>query len=210
MTQSQDQIARRAAELLRDGLAGDIQEAVDQARRAAGGLTGPPPGRDQVRRHLEAMQMSRAGWTGWHADRLERLQELEQFLATMEHFLDPLEIRVAGRAAKGELDEGDRIHIRIWIDGDLSELASVLETAGLGPSVAGSRPVKRTKANGLSRLATLDFDMEHLQVQLSLCPPRELVTLECNLVSGGPIELASPDDIRKLIEQVPRDSDHAG
>lgn len=209
MSRSQDHTARRAAELLRDRLAGDIREAIQQACRGPDAVPGPPPTVEQVRRHVDAMNMAREGWTGWQAGRRARLLEVEQFLASMEYFLDPLELRVAGRAARGEVDEGDCVHVRAWTDGDLDDAARVLEAAGLGTPQVGSRRVKRTVAAGLSRLGTMAFAGETVEIQVSLCPLREIVTLDRNLVTGGPIDLASPGAIRAMLQETGPGSDHA-
>ncbi|MEE2907110.1 MAG: hypothetical protein VX527_04675 [Planctomycetota bacterium] len=210
MSQSQDQTARRAAELLRDQLARDIREAIHQACRESHAIQGPPPTVEQVRRHVDAMAMASQGWASWQDDRRARLQEVEQFLSSMEYFLDPLELRVAGRAAQGSLDAGDCVHIRAWTDCDLDDAAVVLENAGLGTPEIGSRSVQRSVANGLARLGTMVFAGDSITFQVSLCPVRELVTLERNLVTGAPIDLASLGRIRTIIEEMDSSSDHTG
>ncbi len=153
--------------------------------------------------------MSQQGWTQWHAQRVERLRDLEQLLASLEYFFDDLELRVTGRPARGQIDPGGTVHIRLWIDGTLGELASMLETTGSGIPEISSRPVKRGLAKGTARLGVLDLSLECIDVRISVCPEKSVVRESANLVTGQPIELASPDDIRRLIDEAPGDSDYA-
>lgn len=207
MSQSQDQTARRAAELLRDQLARDIREAIHQACREPHAVQGPPPTVEQVRRHVDAMAMEKQGWASWQEDRRIRLQELEQFLTAMDYFLDSLEARVAGRAARGLIDVGDCVHIRAWTPRGLEDAAVVLEAGGLGTPEIGSRAVQRAVAAGVPRLGTMTFPGDSTTFQVSLCPNRELVTLERNLVTGAAIDLASLETLRMLLDEMNSSSD---
>ncbi|MBG83247.1 MAG: hypothetical protein CMJ40_01730 [Phycisphaerae bacterium] len=199
MNSSQDQIARRAAELLRDGLVGSIGDAIRQARKEPDGANGDPPSFQQVRRHVDAMEMARLGMEGWEANRLTRLEEVDQFLATLEFHLDGIEMRIAGRAARGEIDEGDRVHVRAWIDDELDSAVRILETVDVGPIEVGSRVVDPTVASGLRRLSTILIRGERIEFLISLCPVRAIVTTARNLVTGSDIQLACPRQVRDML-----------
>ncbi len=199
MNTSQDQIARRAAEMLRDGLAGSIRDAIRQARREPGGAHGDPPSLEQVRRHVDAMAMARIGLEAWEADRQLRLQEVDQFLATLEFHLDGIELRIAGRAARGEIDDGARIYIRAWMDEDLDSVVRVLETADIGAVEVGSRKVDPTVASGLRRLTTILVKGEQVEFLISLCPVRTIVVEARNLITGSDIHLADLKQFRDML-----------
>ncbi len=199
MNTSQDQMARRAAEMLRDGLADSIRGAISQARREPGGGDGDPPSIEQVRRHVEAMEMARLGMESWEDNRRARIEEVDQFLATLEFYLPDVELRIAGRAARGDIDEGGRIHVRVWIEGKSDSIMPIIEAADLGPVEFGSRKVDPAVASGIRRLTTLLIPGEHVEFMVSLCPVKEIATVARNLVTGSDIPLADVDRVRSLL-----------
>lgn len=203
MNTSHDEIARRAAELHRDGLAATLDEAIRQARRQLGTMSTGSPSIAEVRRHVHAMEMSRIGLDGWRAIRRVRLEALDQFLATLEFHLVDIEMCVVGRAALGEIDQGDRIHIRVWIDERLESVVRVLEEADVGEMKVGSRRLNPSIACGVPRVSTLLINSDHVEYMVAFCPRRELVTLPRNLVTGSDIQLADIKHVRSMLSDSP-------
>lgn len=201
MNTSRERLARRAAEMLRDGMAGSIPEAIGQARREPGGGSCPPPSIEQVRRHVDAMEMARLGLEAWAGNRRARLEEVDQFLATLEFYLDGVEMRIAGKCASGHIDEGSRVHIRAWVDGELDSVVKILDVDGMGPLEVGSQRVDPAVALGLRRLSTLLVKGEHVDFVISLCPVRDIVTIGRNLVTGSDIPLADIGQMRAMLER---------
>ena len=154
----------------------------------------------QVRRHVDAMAMARIGMEAWEADRQSRLEEVDQFLATLEFHLEGAQWRIAGRAARGEIDAGARIYIRAWIDDELDSVVRILESSDVGPIEVGSRKVDPAVASGLRRLTTLLIRGEQVEFLISLCPVRAIVTEPRNLVTGSDIQLADTRQIRRMLE----------
>ena len=201
MNTSREHLARRAAEMLRDGMAGSIPEAIGQARREPGGRDCPPPSIEQVRRHVDAMEMARLGLETWADNRRVRLEEVDQFLATLEFYLEGVVLRIAGKSARGEIDEGARVHIRVWVDDELDSVVRILDAGGLGPLEVASRRVDPKIASGLRRLSTLLVRGEHVDFIISLCPLRDIVTIGRNLVTGSDIPLADIGQMRAMLER---------
>ncbi|MCH2152543.1 MAG: hypothetical protein MK089_04305 [Phycisphaerales bacterium] len=197
MMNPNDILARQAAALLRDGRAATITEAIKQARSSPDSPPDARTGPAQVRRHLEAMSMAREGWAEWHLQKQSRLEEVEQFLALLEHLFDQFEVRIAGRAARGEVDPGDRVHLRLWVDQDLSEVMEALEVAGVPEH--GSRSVRAEAACGVTRLATLNYPGETIEIVVTLCPQREIATSTLNLTTGATVSTATPAAFRRLL-----------
>ncbi|MCH2133449.1 MAG: hypothetical protein MK116_06845 [Phycisphaerales bacterium] len=207
MTSPKDNLARRAARLYRDGVASTISDAISQARRLPEVGPGPSPSVEEVRRHLEALDMASEGLADWQQGQRERLEEVEQFLALLEHLLDPLEVRVAGLAARGRIMDGDRVHLRTWTGGDLRALAETLEDAGVGVPEVSSLAVRPGVAGGLPRLGTLLFVGDRVDIVLTVCPTREVALATRNLVTGGDVHLASPRQFRAVLDSL--ESGHA-
>ena len=193
-------MARRAAEMLRDGMAGSIRDAIGQARREPGGGSCDPPSIEEVRRHMDAMDMARLGMESWLENRRARLEEVDQFLATLEFYLEGIDLRIAGKAARGEIEAGARVHVRAWVDDELDSVVQILEAADMGPVHVASRKVDAAVALGLRRLSTLLVTGEHVEFMISLCPIRSLVGLGRNLVTGSDIPLADIGQVRAMLD----------
>ena len=108
MNTSRERLARRAAEMLRDGMAGSIPEAIGQAMAS--------PGEEAVRR--PASNRCVVMWMPWKWPAWDwrpglvieepRLEEVDQFLATLEFYLDGVEMRIAGKCAADTSTRGAR------------------------------------------------------------------------------------------------------
>jgi len=197
MMNSNDILARRAAALIRDGRATTVFEAIKQAQASPEVPADATVAPAQVRRHLEAMNMAREGWVGWQEQKQARLEEVEQFLALLEHLFDRLEVRIAGRAARGEVDPGDNVHVRLWVDRDSAEVMEAMEVVGVPEH--GSRSVRAEVACGVTRLTTLSYPGDTIQIVVTLCPQREIASSPRNLTTGRPLSTVSPSEFRRLL-----------
>ena len=198
MMNSNDILARRAAALIRDGRATTVFEAIKQAQASPEVPADARVTPAQVRRHLEAMNMAREGWDGWQQQKQARLEEVEQFLALLEHLFDRLgKVRIAGRAARGEVDPGDNVHVRLWVDRDLAEVMEAMEVVGVPEH--GSRSVRAEAACGVTRLSTLSYPGDTIQIIVTLCPQRAIASSPRNLTTGRPLSTVSPSEFRRFL-----------
>lgn len=200
MTTPEDILARQAALRLQQNRAKDLDSAIEYVLRDPALPDGPRPGRNRVRKHLHALSLAQLGSDAWKAARSLRLGQIEQMLATLDHFFDPMVVMVAGRAAEGQVDSGDRVHLRVWVPLDLPEILSTLDL--LGPLEIGSRRVRPEIASGQSRLTTIALEGDDLDFEITLCPARTVVSDRRNLASGQKVPLSDPESFRRLLRTV--------
>jgi hypothetical protein len=212
MSSQQDIVARRAASLVVTGEVGTLAEAIRQAcsearrghlpRMESGAESGSSPvftpPHAMVRRHMDAMRMSQLGLADFTASRAARVAEVEQVMTLLAHLFDGVHMRVAGRAAVGQIESGDVVHIRVHAGEDLESVADAMEEAGLDPPVVGSRAVDRSTCLGASRLGTLTLAGDDLDVVLTICPSPLVACSDRNLTTGRPIRVATLDEVRAL------------
>ncbi len=108
-----DQIAREAARLIETGQAESIDDATRAAAHALGFHDAPMPGPGRVRQHVQAMSMQAMGDEGY-AQSVRNVWEIaEQLMTVLQQGMPDAPTLLVGRAAKGQIDAGVTIHIRI-------------------------------------------------------------------------------------------------
>ena len=84
-------------------------------------------------------------------------------------------------------------------DGLVQEMVvEAMEVAGIPEH--GSRPVRAEVACGVTRLTTLSFPGEAIQIVVTLCPQREIASSARNLTTGSALPTASPSQFRSLLD----------
>ena len=191
-SEAADELARRAALLHSQGRVASIREAI----HVVGG--GPEVSPELVRRHLAAISESTLG--AEEADR-RRARVLESALELMHAIDDHLErfidrhpdargVRLAGRAASGQLDGDLILHLRVLAAIDEAELAAVVVDAGT------EEPRFDAMDSRHGRLRRLRTEFDGVEVHLVICPPGSVPgDRPVNLVRGEPVDLLDADGV---------------
>jgi hypothetical protein len=188
-----DELARRAARLVHEGLAPDLAAAIRE-------LGGSPRCRGLARRHLEAMaavEAAAAGAPGPTAEALdvaiaimEAIEDLES--RTADRGIPYRGVRLAGHAATGRIAPGEVVTIRYHGDRDLDDLEPELEDLGV---------VELRRSSFQSRwgvLSTIEGDLDGVPFRVRRCPLGQVPLDAGQLKSGRPITLADlPAVIRR-------------
>ncbi|MFW5652892.1 MAG: hypothetical protein ACOC0P_02500 [Planctomycetota bacterium] len=195
--QQSDRIAREAARLLATGDAEDVKDAV---RKAIGRLGWQHrenlslPSLKRIRDHCRAMSMQALGAEGYQASIVNVWRTAEELMTVLE----PEEPMLIGRAAKGEIDAGVILRIRIYTDLPINEIADVLVEYGYpDPEIV----TIDTKFGRFDRIRFMDDDSE-LDVHITRCPTRLRAQVSGrNLFTREPLSaVASLEELRTLID----------
>lgn len=193
-----DEIAREAAWLLDSGRAADVAHAVRSAAGSLGYADVPLPGPGRVRRHVQGRALEALGEDGYRAMILATWRLAEELLAVLEHGLDGAETLLAGRAARGHIDGGVTLHVRVYTEAAIGRVAEVLVEHGYEEP---SFETADTRGGRLDRIRFVEADHE---VIVTRCPPGSARgERERDLFTGKRIEVARADDLRtRLAEEV--------
>ena len=188
-----DDLARRAARLVHEGLSPDLGSAIRE-------LGGSPQCRGLARRHLEAMaavDAAAAGVPGPSAEALdvaiaimESIEDLES--RTADRGIPYRGVRLAGHAATGRIAPGEVVSIRYHGDRDLDDLEYELEDLG---AVELRRSAFQSRWGMLS---ALEGDLDGVPFRVSRCPLGQVPLDAGNLKSGRPITLADLPAVIRL------------
>lgn len=164
MQPTTDSIAREAARLIELGQSRSVEEAIElvvdrldprerrRVRRPSAGL---------VRRHVQGFAMQSMGEAAYRESVRDILSIAEEVMTVFEGF-HPILI---GRAAKGQVDAGVAIRVRVYTKSPLEELMNLLEHFGYEvPSI-------ETVNTRWGRVNRLVFDEEGVPVIVTRCLP---------------------------------------
>jgi hypothetical protein len=150
-----DLIAREAARLFETGQAPSIRHAVLRAVEALRLPDAPLPSNLLVRRHCRAMSMAALGEDGYKRRILEMWRWAEELMTAIEHSLPDAETALTGRAARGQLDGGLVIHMRVYSNETVQQLAAAMtEHCSAEPTFE----TVRTRLGPMNRLRIVDED----------------------------------------------------
>lgn len=181
-----DEIAREAARLFDRGQAGTIPEAIQRAKQRLNAFDAPAPSHGRVREHLRGLAMESLGAEGY-ADHVRAvLASAEQVMAVLEAH-DPL---LVGRAAKGHIDGGVVLHIRVYTDASIEELVEMLEAAEYA--------VERVETvnTRFGRLNRLCFETDGRSVVVMRCLPEMAKDRAVDLFNERRIAICSLEALR--------------
>ncbi len=187
-----DEVAREAAGLLDDRDAASISEAIEQATNALDAWDAPRPSRGRIREHARALAMQRLGEAGYAESVRAVLREAEEIMTVLEHELGD-ETRLVGRAARGQIDAGVVVHVRVHTDRDIGEIAEVLVAHDLPePEFEGVE----TRVGKLDRIR---FEEDGVDIAVIRVPPELRCDRSLDLVTGKRIESIGLDALRELL-----------
>lgn len=201
MDERTESVAQAAARLMVTGRCDDVRTAIAQAMEQRAHAGAARPGEGRVRQHIRAMTMQALGGAGYAASVRSVLERAEEIMTLLdEAFLDLVPV-LAGRASKGLVDGDTTLHIRLYTEAPLPEIADVLESADVVGIV-----VDTIDTTG-GRLNRLRFDDDGVPVHLVRCPRSWLSRAGTNLFNDQPIATATLDQLRARIATLDGDAD---
>ena len=127
---STDRVARDAAELVHAGRVDSIAQAIDLAMDMQHAEPRDRPGSGTVRRHIQAMTMQAVGAEAYR-DMVRRVLDVaEQAMTAIDLAFDDVTCVVTGRSARGQIDGGVVVTIRLHTDRPLEDIEAHLEELG--------------------------------------------------------------------------------
>ncbi|MHC4615443.1 MAG: hypothetical protein ACYTAU_17930 [Planctomycetota bacterium] len=125
-----DAIAREAARLIQSSRASSIGEAIRVAADMLGIRDAELPGHGRVRKHAQALSMQALGDVGY-ADSVRRVwQVAERVMTVLDQAMPRADPLLVGRAAQGRIDGGVTVHVRLYTDAPIGDVAAALVEFG--------------------------------------------------------------------------------
>ena len=189
-----DQIAREAARLIETGGAASIDAAIHAAASALNLDDVPLPGKGRVRKHAQAMSMQALGDEGY-ADSVRNVWEIaEQVMTALEQAMPDDPTLLVGRAAKGQIDAGVTIHIRIYTKSQIAEIGQMLVDFGY------DEPTFETVDVTVGRLNRIRLTEDGFEIVLTRCLPEMIKDAQVDLFKGQAIETVTLEELREMLE----------
>ncbi len=189
-----DQIAREAARLIETGGAESIDAAIHAAASALNLQDVPLPGQGRVRKHAQAMSMQALGDAGY-AESVRNVWEIaEQLMTALEQAMPDEPTLLVGRAAKGQIDAGVTIHLRIYTKSQIAEIGQVLVDFGY------NEPTFETVDATVGRLNRIRLTEDGLEIVLTRCLPEMIKDAQVDLFKGEPIETVTLGELREMLK----------
>ncbi|MCE2882558.1 MAG: hypothetical protein LW636_09400 [Planctomycetaceae bacterium] len=204
--EAKHEIARRAARILEEGRACDVDAAVDRALHESGlGDRAPRPSRAMLRAHAQGAEEERDGAEARRLRIAATLEEACEVLAVLEQavlFEDPEgDLRavpeVYGRAARGHFDLDAIVHVRVTTAASAARIARHLADAGLGEPECRSL---RTRYGVLDQIV---LPAPHAEHRILRIPPRMKVDPDRDVVRADRVEHASFSEVSELLGRFP-------
>lgn len=179
---AREQVAALAARLVADDRAATVREAVGMAVDRLHAAPSALPSEGLVRRHLQPRLMQRLGAEGY-ASMIARREELAETVMTiMAGLPGVVDVVLAGRAARGQLDGDVTLHLRVYTRRAIGELAQAL--LDVGAALGWGEPRFSTADTRLGRRDRVEFDAEGATVSLIRCMPEERAEAQRDLFTG--------------------------
>jgi hypothetical protein len=136
------------------------------------------PGHGLVREHLRGMAMQSMGDAAYQNLVRRAMQVAEEIMTVLEEHQPVL----VGRAAKGYIDGGATLHIRVHTALSIGDLAAALVDAGY------EEPSFETVNTRFGRLSRLRFEEEGCEAVVTRCPPQQAAVPERSLYRDERVE----------------------
>jgi len=197
MEPTTDSIAREAARLIEIGQAPTVGKAIAvvldrlDARQRRGVRI---PSHGLVRRHVQAFAMQSMGEDAYREAVRDILRIAEELMTVFEGFRPVL----IGRAAKGQVDAGAAIRVRIFTKTGLDELMNLLAHFGYG------EPSIETVNTRWGRLNRLVFTEESVPIIITRCLPEMERHVSENLTTGAKVATMTLQALRERLSAKPQ------
>ncbi len=190
-----DLLAQEAARLVHAGKVESVDEGIRRAVEETGWIDVPRPSRGLVRRHVQGLTMQAIGVKEYQKRIVDVWEVAERIMAV----LDDCNPHLLGRAARGLIDAGVTLYIRVFTSQRIGALAERLVEMGFEEpkfSTADSRHY--------GRFDRLVFEEEGLHVVITRCAPHQRELARTDLFTGRPIESLDLAALRRQIESSER------
>ena len=188
-----DAIAREAARLIESGRSDTLAQAIRAAAEGLGFHDAQLPSHGRVRRHAQALAMQALGDAGY-AEAIRGVWRVaERLMTVVDEAMPEVDPLLAGRAAQGHIDGGVTVHIRLYTEAPIGDLARTLVGFGY------DEPAFETVNTRLGRLNRLRLDDDGVSIVLTRCPPHLAETAHLDLFSGRPIKTATLSELRRRL-----------
>ncbi len=188
-----DEIAREAARLMASNRAGGIGEAIRAAASALGYHDVDLPGHGRVRTHVQGLAMQALGSEGYARSVGDVWRVAERIMTVLAEAMPDAEPLLVGRAAQGRIDGGVTLHVRVYTQGPIGEVAQTLVDFGY------EEPGFETAQTRAGRLDRLRLEDDGLEVVVTRCPPNVVGRTAVDLFTGKPVSTATLADLRGKI-----------
>ena len=188
-------IAREAARLIESSRAANIGEAIRAAADALGFRDAELPGHGRVRQHARALAMQALGDTGY-AESVRRVWAVaERVMTVLDQAMPHADPLLVGRAAQGLIDGGVTVHVRLYTDAPIGDVAAALVEFGY------DEPAFETVNTRRGRLNRVRFEDDGLELVLTRCLPNLAGSADRDLFSGRPIRTATLAEVRRKLAE---------
>jgi len=196
--EQQDEIARKAAALLHTGKEAVVRDAVERAADRLGYAETPRPSTGLVRKHARAIAMQELGDAGYAEAIRDVWRVAEDLMTALAVALPDDSTLLVGRAARGQIDAGVTLNIRLYTDTPIGVIANALVEIGYG------EPVIETVDTRFGRANRLRFTEHGHDIILTRCLKRWRGESNLNLFTGKYIESLTLTALRQRINEADR------
>jgi hypothetical protein len=195
----QEEIAREAARLLETGKAASIHEAIERAAEVLHYHHEARPGALRVRQHAQAMAMQALGDAGYAELRQEVWRIAEELMTLLEDAAPRrrdaggMETLLVGRAAAGLIDACVTIHIRVYTDQSITEIANMLVEFGY------DEPSFDTVQTAYGPVNRVKLTEDGQEVILTRCLPQMGVSRTVDMFTGKAITALTLTGLRQVL-----------
>jgi hypothetical protein len=190
-----DAIAREAARLIENSRAASIGEAIRVAAEALGYRNVDLPGPGRVRKHAQALAMQALGDAGYAESVQHVWRTAERLMTALEQAIPQLDSLLVGRAAQGQIDGGVTVHVRLYTDAPIGDVAAALVEFGY------DEPAFETVNTRLGRLNRVRLEDDGIELVVTRCLPHMAGSADRDLFSGRAIKTATLADVRRRIAE---------
>ena len=191
MTDSRtDDIAREAARLMASSRTGTIGEAIRAAASALGYHDVDLPGKGRVRKHAQGLAMQALGSEGYAQSVADVWRAAERVMTVLTEAIPDAEPLLAGRAARGLIDAGVTLHVRVYTHASIGDVAQTLVDFGY------EEPGFETAATRFGRLDRLRLTDEGIEIIVTRCPPDVVGQTAVDLFTGKPVTTVKLAELR--------------
>jgi len=188
-----DEIAFEAARLMESNRAESIGEAIRAAASALGYHDVDLPGHGRVRKHVQGLAMQALGSEGYARSVSDVWRVAERIMTVLAEAVPDAEPLLAGRAARGMIDGGVTLHVRVYTQASIGDVAQTLVEFGY------EEPDFETAETRFGRLDRLRLAEDGIEVIVTRCPPNVVQRSDMDLFSGKPVTTATLEELRARI-----------
>lgn len=190
-----ERIAREAARLYHEGKVESVADGLRKAAQLLGLQGGDTPGLGRVRKHVQAMSMEAMGADAYADAMKARLRAAEQLMSALDEHYAGVPMALVGRAARGHLDGDTTLHVRIYTEAPIEELAQMVVDLGYAEPAFETT---NTRLGRLNRLRIQDEDAD-AEIVLTRCLPAMLKSMHLDLFTSAPIATLSLKQVREQL-----------